>query len=43
MTLGGTHGTGYRMRMRSSYVSNSSGDTVNSTTRGAWKYFIFTK
>ncbi|WP_406326392.1 Ig-like domain repeat protein [Streptomyces sp. NBC_01617] len=43
VTLGGTHDTGYRMRMRSSYVNASSGDTVNSTTHGAWKYFIFTK
>ncbi|MFD4855891.1 hypothetical protein [Streptomyces atratus] len=32
-----------RMRMRSSYVNGSSGDNVNSTTHGAWKYFIFTK
>ena len=43
VTLGGTHDTGYRMRMRSSYVNASSCDTVNSTTHGAWKYFIFTK
>ncbi|MER5684545.1 hypothetical protein [Streptomyces sp. NPDC002205] len=42
-TLGGTHDTGYRMCMRSSYVNNSSGDNVNSTTHGAWKYFLFTK
>ncbi|MHA5049659.1 Ig-like domain repeat protein [Streptomyces sp. SD15] len=40
--LGGTHETGYRMRVRSSYYNNTSGDTVNSTTHGAWKYFIFT-
>ncbi|MEU0830788.1 Ig-like domain repeat protein [Streptomyces sp. NPDC005969] len=43
VTLGGTHETGYRMRLRSSYVNGSSGDTVNSTTHGAWKYFYFTK
>ncbi|MGW3654253.1 Ig-like domain repeat protein [Streptomyces sp. NPDC005151] len=43
VTLGGTHETGYRMRLRSSYVNGSSGDTVNSTTHGAWKYFCFTK
>ncbi|WP_406382499.1 Ig-like domain repeat protein [Streptomyces sp. NBC_01618] len=43
VTLTGTHDTGYRMRMRSSYVNGSSGDSVNSTTHGAWKYFIFTK
>ncbi|MFF8957837.1 YncE family protein [Streptomyces sp. NPDC014894] len=40
--LGGKHDTGYRMRVRASYLNGSSGDTVNSTTRGPWKYFIFT-
>ncbi|MER6467343.1 hypothetical protein [Streptomyces collinus] len=40
--LGGTHQTGYAMRVRSSYVDNASGDTVNSTTHGSWKYFTFT-
>ncbi|MFF0782837.1 YncE family protein [Streptomyces sp. NPDC003720] len=34
---------GVRARMRSSYVNGSSGDSVNSTTHGAWKYFTFTK
>ncbi|MFD3453737.1 Ig-like domain repeat protein [Streptomyces sp. NPDC058691] len=43
VTLTGTHETGLRMRLRSSYVNGSSGDTVNSTTYGAWKYFYFTK
>ncbi|MEU8696677.1 Ig-like domain repeat protein [Streptomyces sp. NPDC048680] len=43
VTLSGTHETGYRMRARASYVDGSSGDIVNSTTHGAWKYFIFTK
>ncbi|WP_329254679.1 Ig-like domain repeat protein [Streptomyces sp. NBC_01478] len=40
--LGGTHDVGYRFRLRSSYVDGASGDSVNTTTRGAWKYFIFT-
>lgn len=40
--LGGTHQTGYSMRVRSSYINNSSGDTVNSTTNSSWKYFTFT-
>ncbi|MET8580359.1 Ig-like domain repeat protein [Streptomyces collinus] len=40
--LGGTHQSGYAMRVRSSYVDNSSGDTVNATTHGSWKYFTFT-
>lgn len=43
MTLTGTHETGYRMRVRASYVNDASGDNVNSTTHGAWKYFYFTK
>ncbi|MEW2163466.1 Ig-like domain repeat protein [Streptomyces sp. NPDC007084] len=33
---------GVRARTRASYVNNSSGDNVNSTTHGAWKYFTFT-
>ncbi|MGW4439397.1 YncE family protein [Streptomyces sp. NPDC004596] len=40
--LTGTHDTGRRMRARSSYYNFSSGDNVNSTTHGAWKYFVFT-
>ncbi|MEU3526431.1 Ig-like domain repeat protein [Streptomyces sp. NPDC038707] len=43
VTLIGPHDTGYRMRVRASYVDGSSGDIVNSTTNGAWKYFYFTK
>ncbi|MFJ9815832.1 YncE family protein [Streptomyces sp. NPDC101151] len=40
----GNHGSdvGWRFRMRSDYINGSSGDTVNSTTYGAWKYFTFT-
>ncbi|MER5214952.1 Ig-like domain repeat protein [Streptomyces sp. NPDC002838] len=34
--------SGIRARMRSSYINGSSGDTVNSTTHGAWKYLTFT-
>ncbi|MFE3718442.1 WD40 repeat domain-containing protein [Streptomyces cyaneofuscatus] len=41
--LEGPHETGYKMRVRTSYVNGSSGDSVNSTTHSAWKYFIFTK
>lgn len=41
--LDGTHDTGYKMRVRASYVNGSSGDSVNSTTHGSWKYFIFTR
>ncbi|MFE3164064.1 Ig-like domain repeat protein [Streptomyces sp. NPDC059224] len=34
--------SGVRARVRSSYINSSSGDTVNSTTHGAWKYITFT-
>lgn len=39
----GPHETGLRMRMRSSYERGNSGDSLNATTRGAWRYFIFTR
>jgi hypothetical protein len=32
---------GIKARMRSTYVNGSSGDTVNSTTYGSWKYLYF--
>ncbi|MFI8181821.1 Ig-like domain repeat protein [Actinacidiphila glaucinigra] len=35
--------SGIRARMRSSYVKGSSGDSVNTTTHGSWKYMYFTK
>ncbi|WP_055534994.1 hypothetical protein [Streptomyces graminilatus] len=41
--LGGTHDIGYRFRIRSSYLDGGSNDNVNTTTHGAWKYFIFTR
>ncbi|MEV4875452.1 YncE family protein [Streptomyces cyaneofuscatus] len=43
VTLPGPHETGYKLRVRASYINGSSGDSVNSTTHSAWKYFIFTK
>ncbi|MGW7546962.1 Ig-like domain repeat protein [Streptomyces sp. NPDC054770] len=33
--------SGVRARMRSVYVNGASGDTVNSTTYGGWKYLYF--
>ncbi|MBL1083144.1 Ig-like domain repeat protein [Streptomyces actinomycinicus] len=41
----GDHGedVGWRFRVRSSYINSTSGDTVNSTTHGAWKYFTYTR
>jgi hypothetical protein len=41
VALTGTHKTGVKMRVRAGYVRSGSGDTVNATTYGAWKYFIF--
>ncbi|MGW3498177.1 Ig-like domain repeat protein [Streptomyces sp. NPDC001020] len=35
--------SGIKVRMRSAYINGSSGDTVNSTTYGAWKYLYFSK
>ncbi|MFD4857155.1 YncE family protein [Streptomyces atratus] len=35
--------SGIKARMRSAYVNGSSGDTVNSTTYGPWKYLYFSK
>ncbi|MEV6022820.1 Ig-like domain repeat protein [Streptomyces sp. NPDC052036] len=43
LELTGTPPTGVRFRIRSSYVDTTSGDNVNSTTYGTWKYFIFTR
>ncbi|WTN74634.1 Ig-like domain repeat protein [Streptomyces sp. NBC_00624] len=42
VNLGHAGKSGIRARVRSSYINASSGDNVNSTTHGAWKYFIFT-
>ncbi|AXG82602.1 YncE family protein [Streptomyces paludis] len=41
--LAGERDTDLRIRTRSSYIKGGSGDNVNYTTHGAWKYFIFTK
>ncbi|MBQ0847976.1 Ig-like domain repeat protein [Streptomyces sp. BH-SS-21] len=42
VTLEAPGESGIRARVRSSYINGSSGDTVNSTTHGAWKYITFT-
>jgi hypothetical protein len=42
ITLTGTPTTNVRLRFRSEYRDTASGDNVNTTTYGAWKYFIFT-
>ncbi|MER6672227.1 Ig-like domain repeat protein [Streptomyces sp. NPDC000983] len=41
VTLGAPGESGIRARMRSVYVNGSSGDTVNSTAYGSWKYLYF--
>ncbi|MFD4478569.1 Ig-like domain repeat protein [Streptomyces sp. NPDC058471] len=35
--------SGVRARIRASYVNGTSGDNVNSTTHGAWRYLNFTR
>ncbi|MBD0738283.1 hypothetical protein BGM09_04880 [Streptomyces sp. CBMA29] len=42
VNLGHPGQSGIRARVRSAYVSGSSGDTLNTTTYGAWKYICFT-
>jgi hypothetical protein len=42
VSLGAPGEAGIRARMRSAYINGSSGDSVNSTTFGAWKYLYFT-
>ncbi|MFD8690204.1 YncE family protein [Streptomyces sp. NPDC059651] len=39
--LGAPGKSGIKARMRAVYVNASSGDTVNSTTYGSWKYLYF--
>ncbi|MER5431103.1 Ig-like domain repeat protein [Streptomyces sp. NPDC002588] len=41
VSLGAPGEAGWKVRVRSVYVNGSSGDTVNSTTTGAWKYLYF--
>ncbi|MFF3173930.1 Ig-like domain repeat protein [Streptomyces sp. NPDC057900] len=41
--LGAPGKSGIKARMRPVYVNASSGDTVNSTTFGSWKYLYFSK
>jgi hypothetical protein len=41
VSLGAPGQSGIRARMRSVYVNGSSGDTVNTTTYGSWKYLYF--
>jgi hypothetical protein len=43
VTLTGTPPIGPRFRVRASYVDPTSGDNVNTTTYGAWKYLTFTR
>ncbi|WP_335940328.1 Ig-like domain repeat protein [Streptomyces sp. PTD5-9] len=42
VNLGHSGKSGVRARVRSSYIDPGSGDSVNTTTHGAWKYFVFT-
>ncbi|MFF3612692.1 Ig-like domain repeat protein [Streptomyces sp. NPDC002580] len=40
--LGASDEAGLRVRVRSAYINDSSGDNVNSTTYSSWKYLYFT-
>ncbi|MGW0928302.1 YncE family protein [Streptomyces sp. NPDC002644] len=42
VNLGASGQAGVKFRVRTSYINNSSGDNVNSTTHGSWKYLYFT-
>lgn len=41
VSLGAPGKSGIRARIRAAYVNGSSGDSVNSTTYGGWKYLYF--
>ncbi|GID93389.1 hypothetical protein Adi01nite_28010 [Amorphoplanes digitatis] len=41
--LTGTHKTGVKYRVRTAYIPGTSGDSLNHTTYGAYRYFTFTK
>ncbi|MET3428107.1 hypothetical protein BJ973_007319 [Actinoplanes tereljensis] len=43
VTFNGTHKVGVKYRVRAAYISGKSGDTINATTYGAYRYFTFTK
>ncbi|MBO1337453.1 Ig-like domain repeat protein [Streptomyces sp. VRA16 Mangrove soil] len=43
VSLGAPGESGVKARVRTSYINNSSGDNVNSTTHSSWKYLYFTK
>ncbi|MGA5894808.1 Ig-like domain repeat protein [Streptomyces venetus] len=43
VALDDTPPIGPRFRIRSSYIDPTSGDNVNTTTYGSWKYFVFTR
>ncbi|MER5478411.1 Ig-like domain repeat protein [Streptomyces sp. NPDC002734] len=42
VNLGASGEAGIKARVRTNYINNSSGDNVNSTTYGSWKYLYFT-
>jgi sugar lactone lactonase YvrE len=42
-TLTGTHSVGAKYRVRAAYLPTTSGDTLNYTTYGTYRYFTFTK
>ncbi|GIF40721.1 YncE family protein [Actinoplanes xinjiangensis] len=43
LTLTGTYRAGVKWRARAEYLYGTSGDKVNATAAGAWKYYTFTR
>ncbi|MBO3740535.1 YncE family protein [Actinoplanes flavus] len=43
LTVAGTYKAGVKWRARGEYVYGTSGDKVNYTTAGTWRYYTFTK
>ncbi|MEV5974608.1 Ig-like domain repeat protein [Streptomyces sp. NPDC051921] len=43
VSIDGDGAAGYRFRIRSAYIDGASGDNVNATAYGPWKYFNFTR
>ncbi|MBW6432877.1 hypothetical protein KZ829_03860 [Actinoplanes hulinensis] len=43
LTVAGTYKAGVKWRARAEYLYGTSGDNVNYTTAGTWRYYTFTK
>ncbi|BEL10823.1 hypothetical protein Q0Z83_090140 [Actinoplanes sichuanensis] len=43
LTVDGTYKAGVKWRARAEYLYGTSGDKINATSAGAWRYYTFTK